>query len=211
MFEVPPSIDLDAGGGRRRRRELLALSALGHVMALLTLLAFADRPPDRPGQPVDVVFLDAALPPGTPGPPQPAPRGRRAARQGQEMLDRLVQPTLAPDAAPSASPSPAAEAQAGAGRQEPDGSVTRPQVIERTRVLPEYPPEAQRARLEGEVVVKAEIDEHGTVASVEVLHGLPLGLEEAAVAAVRRWRFKPATRRGQPVRVYYVLTVSFRL
>lgn len=45
---------------------------------------------------------------------------------------------------------------------------------------------------------------------VKVLRGAPFGMTEAAVEAVRGWRFRPATREGEPVAVYYQLTVRFR-
>ena len=75
--------------------------------------------------------------------------------------------------------------------------------------LPIYPNEAWAAGITGDVLVRAVIDATGAVADVEVLKGLPYGLTEAAVEAIRRWRFKPATRRGQPVAVYRNLSVRF--
>lgn len=63
----------------------------------------------------------------------------------------------------------------------------------------------------GVVIVEAVIDEQGNVKDIKVLKGLPKGLDEAAVEAVRSWRFTPATMDGTPVPVYYTLTVSFTL
>ena len=54
-------------------------------------------------------------------------------------------------------------------------------------------------------------DEQGNVTNVEVLKGLPMGLAEAAVSAVKQWQFKPATLNGKPVAVYFNLTVNFQL
>lgn len=78
-------------------------------------------------------------------------------------------------------------------------------------VAPPYTETARRARVEGFVILQSIIDTEGRIRKVRVLRGLPLGLTEAAVAAVRQWRFKPATRDGEPVEVYYNLTTSFRL
>ena len=47
--------------------------------------------------------------------------------------------------------------------------------------------------------------------NLEVLRTLPMGLEQAAVDAVRTWRFKPATLHGRPVKVYFNLTVNFQI
>ena len=44
-----------------------------------------------------------------------------------------------------------------------------------------------------------------------MLKGLPMGLSEAAVSAVKQWKFKPATLRGKPVDVYFNLTINFTL
>jgi protein TonB len=61
------------------------------------------------------------------------------------------------------------------------------------------------------VILEAIIDEAGDVDEVTVLKGLPLGLTETAVVAARDWKFKPATRDGAPVPVFYNLTVRFSL
>jgi len=87
--------------------------------------------------------------------------------------------------------------------------VKAPRLLESP--FPEYTPEAKEARLQGVVVLAATIDRTGRVTAVEVLKGLPLGLSEAAVEAVRGWRFAPATRDGEAVDVIYHLTVNFRL
>jgi TonB family protein len=49
------------------------------------------------------------------------------------------------------------------------------------------------------------------VTDARILKPLPLGLGESALDAVKRWKFKPGTLNGQPVAVYYNLTVTFRL
>ena len=61
------------------------------------------------------------------------------------------------------------------------------------------------------VIVQAIVNKTGDVTNVKVLKGLPMGLEEEAVKAIKRWKFKPATLNGKPVDVYYNLTVNFRL
>jgi len=90
-----------------------------------------------------------------------------------------------------------------------EGDLESPRVVE--KVMPSYPPEAREARLQGVVIVTAVIAEDGSVGEVEVLKGLPMGLSESAVEAVKQWRFEPATLDGEPVAVYYNLTINFRL
>lgn len=87
--------------------------------------------------------------------------------------------------------------------------VTRPEKI--AGVPPVYTEEARKARVTGVVIVEAVIDELGNVTDAKVLKGLPNGLDQASLAAVRTWKFKPATLDGQPVKVYYILTVNFTM
>lgn len=75
---------------------------------------------------------------------------------------------------------------------------------------PDYPEAARRARIEGKVILQAIINEQGAVEGVKVLRSNPL-LDDAAMAAVRRWRYKPATLDGQPVKVYFTVVVTFKL
>ncbi|HEV8631203.1 MAG TPA: energy transducer TonB [Thermoanaerobaculia bacterium] len=79
------------------------------------------------------------------------------------------------------------------------------------RVQPRYPDGARIARVEGIVVVQATIDRAGRVIDVQVVKGLPMGLDASAVAAVKQWRFQPATLQGRPVPVYFQLTVQFHI
>ncbi|HKH45864.1 MAG TPA: energy transducer TonB [Thermoanaerobaculia bacterium] len=89
------------------------------------------------------------------------------------------------------------------------GAVTRPALLSGS--APRYPKIAQHARIEGRVILQAVIDERGRVTDVRVLQGLPMGLDQAAVETVRNWTFEPAKLQGRAVKVYYTLTVDFRL
>jgi periplasmic protein TonB len=89
------------------------------------------------------------------------------------------------------------------------GDVKAP--VPTTRVDPVYTEAARKARLNGIVVVEAVIDRNGNVDQARVVKGLPLGLGESAVAAVRQWKFKPGTLNGQPVDVIFNLTVNFKV
>jgi len=77
-------------------------------------------------------------------------------------------------------------------------------------VAPVYPPLARAARVEGIVILEAVIAEDGSVRDVRVLRSQAL-LDEAAVEAVRQWRFTPTLLNGQPVPVVMTITVAFKL
>ena len=77
-------------------------------------------------------------------------------------------------------------------------------------VTPQYPPEAGRARLEGAVVLLAVIGTDGSVKDVRVESGLPI-LAQAAIDAVKQWRYKPYTVDGDPVEVDSRITINFTL
>ena len=75
-------------------------------------------------------------------------------------------------------------------------------------VTPKYPPEAGRARIEGTVVLMAVIGKDGTVHDVRVESGLPL-LAQAAIDAVKQWRYKPYLLNGEPVEIDSHITINF--
>jgi protein TonB len=77
---------------------------------------------------------------------------------------------------------------------------------------PVYPAEAQRRRLQGQVVLRVEVSAQGFAESVHVQtsSGHPM-LDDAAAAAVSAWRFEPATRGGVPVPEPAYVPVRFRL
>ncbi len=77
--------------------------------------------------------------------------------------------------------------------------------------LPPYTESARKARISGTVIVQAIVDQEGKVTHVKLLKGLGFGLDESAMAAIKQWKFKPATVKGAPVQVAYSLTVRFEL
>lgn len=88
-------------------------------------------------------------------------------------------------------------------------AMVRPQVLH--SVQPRYTEAGRKAGVQGAVIVEAIINERGKVTDIHVLRGLPAGLEQSAVDAVRQWTFKPATLDGRPVKVYFTLTVNFTI
>ena len=77
-------------------------------------------------------------------------------------------------------------------------------------VPPQYPPEAGRSRVEGTVVLMAVIGKDGTVKDVQVESGLPI-LAQAAIDAIKQWRYKPYLIDVEPVEVDSRITINFTL
>ena len=116
--------------------------------------------------------------------------------------------TLPPPLAPSTQPPVEPRATTGVYAAVPPGG-TQPEEVD--RVVPQYPPAARRAGIAGAVVIRGIVRRDGTIDEVEILKDLPYGLGDAARDAVRQWRFRAATYRGEPIDVYYTVTVNFRL
>ena len=88
-------------------------------------------------------------------------------------------------------------------------SLTAPVLL--FQAEPEYTEEALQARLEGTVVLYAQIDPSGNAVNLHVLRGLGMGLDARAIEAASRWRFRPGMRDGTPVPFETTLEVNFRL
>jgi len=87
---------------------------------------------------------------------------------------------------------------------------TAPKIIEAP--APAYPDSARKAGLEGKVVLVIVVDEQGRVIEARVFRAEPPGVfEQAALEAVREWRFEPALQRDKPIKVRLAQEVVFRL
>jgi len=87
--------------------------------------------------------------------------------------------------------------------------VSAPSLL--SKVEPEYSEEARQAKYQGVVLLYIEVDPSGRAQNVRVLHSLGLGLDERAMEAVKKWRFRPGMKDGRPVTVAATIEVSFRL
>jgi len=79
-----------------------------------------------------------------------------------------------------------------------------------SKVPPIYPPEARSARIQGSVVVKALINQTGDVVSVDLISGHPM-LAQAALDAVKQWKYRPYLLNGSAVAMETQVTVNFTL
>jgi TonB family protein len=88
------------------------------------------------------------------------------------------------------------------------GDIQPPKLIK--EVFPKYPEVARQARVEGIVILEAKIDEQGDVIDAKVLRSIPL-LDQAAMDAVKQWKYEPLTIGGKARKVIFTVTVRFVL
>lgn len=89
------------------------------------------------------------------------------------------------------------------------GEISTPTLL--SKVEPGYSQDARAAMYQGSVLLYAEVGVDGSAHNIRVSRGLGLGLNEKAIQAIRQWKFKPAGKGGQPVRVGVNIEVNFRL
>jgi protein TonB len=226
----------DVKGRARRRLSVLPISIAAHALAvavfvIIPLGAEVEVPPIfsplkadsfiRTAPPAPAPPRDAARAPlpdrgapisaptdiGRETPVDPYPRGPEVAGAlpsvgagvGAPPAYGLVAPP--PEVPAPAAPVPPRIPRVGSGIREPKKIA---------HVAPEYPEIARRARIEGTVILEAVLDATGRVESVRVLRSEPL-LDEAAIRAVRQWRYSPTELNGVPVPVLMTITVQFFL
>jgi TonB family protein len=138
-----------------------------------------------------------------------APAGSLLVYENGKEIFRMP-PAAEGEGAPSAGPGELQHASA----LEPAGTVeVAPDVAEGSmlhRVEPEYPEEARKQGIQGAVVLEVRIARDGAIQNVKLVSGQP-SLANAAIAAVKQWRFRPRLVQGQPVEMQTSITLNFRL
>jgi TonB family protein len=176
--------------GRLRKGETIRIHAVDH-----DYYAFRQAAGDlgfvRSSE-VDLVPPDPRRPPIVP----------ETGRAPKDVKVSDLSPAVTPEA-PEAS-DPGVESSIRASAEEDPAELV-------SKVDPPYPDAARRAGVEGTVVLDVRIDESGAVTDIQVLRGLPLGVSEAAVAAVSRWKYRAARGRAGPVASHKTVRVIFRL
>ena len=89
------------------------------------------------------------------------------------------------------------------------GGVSAP--VPTFRPPPEYSEEARRAKWQGAVILQVVVDENGVPQNTQVVRPLGLGLDQKAIEAVQKWRFKPGQKDGTAVPVAATIEVNFRV
>lgn len=97
----------------------------------------------------------------------------------------------------------------GGGVYKVGGGVSAPTVI--FKVDPEYSEEARKAKYSGAVMLTIVVDTEGHAKDIHVSKSLGMGLDEKAIEAVEKWKFKPGMKAGQAVAVRATIEVNFRL
>jgi protein TonB len=230
---VTPSIAI---GGHSRHT--VPVSIVAHVMivvaAFIVPLVATDRLPQVREM---VAFVAPSVKPVPPPPPPPKPIATRQTPQPQTETNLSAAPVVAPAAiVPEQQPLHVDESAVGivngvanglAGSipgvavvpappppaplvqpLHPGGDIRMPTRIK--DVAPVYPAVAREARVEGLVIIEATISTTGEVEGATVLRGHPL-LNDAALEAVRQWRYSPTLLNGVPVPVIVTVTVRFAL
>jgi protein TonB len=181
--------------------------------------AFGDHRParaSRPPQTAEAVVPHAptqappAIAPEAPSSVPNLPIGlERPGAPGPGVLDGVIggDPTVADWIAPPPPP-PAPTREAPPPLVRVGSGVRAPAKLH--HVAPIYPPVALAAGRQGTVELEAVIGEDGRVRDVRVVRSVAL-LDQAAVAAVRQWRFTPTLLNGQPVPILLTVSVGFHL
>lgn len=104
---------------------------------------------------------------------------------------------------------PGSGAGTGGGVFSIGGGVSSPVPVYKPE--PEYSEEARKAKFQGAVLLAIVIQADGTTTGIRVIRPLGLGLDEKAIEAVTKWRFRPSMKDGKPVAVKANVEVNFRL
>lgn len=210
----------------------LAIHALAMGFLMVGQLWAVDGVPE----PALVVSFVEFHPPTPPPPPPPKGKGPNTGTnpplvtspmQPVEVPSEPAKPGTpdagrAPNGVPGGIPDGSPDGVPGGVPREPDRPQVEPEPVYRldpamrppiavVRSAPAYPELARKLRREGIVILEAIIDKSGNVVDARVLTDPGFGLSEAALAAVRTWRYQPATLDGRPVSVYLTVTVTFHL
>lgn len=213
-----------AGEKARKWLTVGTLVAFAHAGAWYGLSQLPhDIVPPRPLEVIEVALLTppqpkiAEKPPEPPRPePQPKAQPRTKAAphqllQAQAVAERVME--QAPEAPPPITPAPpVAVAEPPKAAPEPVVEAPRFNAAYLNNPPPAYPLAARRRGMEGRVMVRAEVQGDGSCSRVELKQssGYEL-LDQAALDAVRKWRFIPAKKGSQAITAWVEVPITFKL
>jgi protein TonB len=219
-------------------RELAIIAALGIVILAFNLSwGSPEGNQDMAAQQREEIRLRDVRPtPPEPEPPEPEPEPEpqpqvQKNQQRKEVPDEQVEESPetsaepvniqdlntdtetssepAPQSNPNANPTP--DPSPPANKVFSKGTADQNAQMKGGPISPEYPPEAKRAGIQGQVVLKFVVDESGRPQGITVLRSPHDALAEAAVSALEEKRFTPARQNGEPVKMRMSQPVAFRL
>lgn len=221
--EALEKLFLGEGNSARRGPQWVFVAAAVFCHILVFSIVFPEITYRRPelGRPVRSMVVHNYTP------PPPPPREKR--RIVRELTKKLPLPDMTPndpepiiEATPLPDPPPVdpeIEFTIGTPETPPKSGplipgvagVSEPELVPETRVEPEYPELARRARIEGQVVLQLIVRKDGTVGGISILSEpeVQLGFSEAAIAAVEQWRYRPALQNQRAVDVFVTVVVTF--
>ncbi|MFH7365169.1 energy transducer TonB [Pseudomonas syringae pv. tagetis] len=219
---IPFSANTSRPGGLNKPQVmvLIAASVLIHGVIWWTMQTAQPAVPEvAPQVPEMTIELTSPTPP-TPEPPPPKPVEKPKVEKPKpvkkvEPVKKPTPPAPTPAAAPSP-PAPPTPAPAPAAPAAPPAPVKESAAVSGLASLgnppPEYPGLALRRSWEGRVILRIKVLPNGRAGAVEVTKssGKPV-LDEAAVEAVRNWKFIPAKRGDTPIEGFATQTIDFKL
>jgi periplasmic protein TonB len=162
------------------------------------ILTAPESIPDR------IAYVDEPTTPSMGFPPSPATNSL-----GSLLRDLINPPAETPAPSDPGRPVPPPPPPPPVVKAEPirlGGKVQAANLI--YQVSPVYPPLARQARVQGVVVMEALINREGLIESLHIVSGHPL-LNQAALDAVKQWKYRPTMLNGEPVEVITTVTVTF--
>ena len=216
----------------RKLHRALAFAVLFHVAVLFVTLPTRTDPPQFVGQPAKIFVMEQVR---FKKPPAKAAQPEQKIPEKKTRKIPIPDPTpddpepleLEPIEIPDIEPSDVDELIFGIPDAPPSSKgvgmvkdfhgdalqvgsgVAKPVIIHKPK--PPYTEEARQKRIQGVVILSGIVDEEGRVRNLEVVKGLPFGLDQQAVETVREWRFEPSRLDGRPVAVHFLFQVGFWL
>src|SRR5258707_1177705 len=214
--------------GRDKKKggwKTVLISGFLHMVIIGAVVAagyYVKKNPEIIIKPIQAFVVSAPPPPPPPPPAASHASSTPQVQHVEQTPQTFHQPTKTPREVPQTENVPTdttggqeggvVGGQVGATGDKPmrvGGDVMPPRAVK--RVEPVYPDVGRKAKIQGIVILETIIDRDGNVTDVRVLKGLPLGLDQSAIDAVKRWKFEPGRLNGQPVPVIFTLTVNFML
>jgi TonB family C-terminal domain len=205
------------------RKLNLPAAALALTLAAILLAALVQtsyRRAQNEAARLAVINLSAAPPPPPPAAPRDVPEQQRAPVARPRALTQIPDERSPLLAVPDPSPPPPVPVTLAPAPPAPVALPAPPATVEAddlsARILfsapPSYPRESRRQREEGTVLLALTLDVDGSVAAISVAQSSGFyRLDEAALRAVRKWRWAPTIRRGQAVKVKGLVEIPFIL